>query len=485
MTGFSAALTRDARAVGLVLGPLALGATFVIPPPEGMTPAAWHVAGIAALMATWWVTAPIPIPVTALMPMVLFPLLTIMPIRESTAPYADPVIFLFMGGFILGIAMQRWNLHARIGLSVLAKVGTSPKRLLAGMLISTAFVSMWVSNTSTAIMMLPVAISILALYDEHAKTDEISRRNLGIILVLAVAYASNIGGLGTLIGTPTNALLRGYMEREHGVQIGFAQWMVLGVPLVIVMLIACWLILMRLFPVAAGTGTDATHVVTDQLRRLGRISAAEKRVAVVFAITAIAWITRPAFAALVPQVDDTVIAIAAAIALFFVPSGMAEGGRLLTWDDVKALPWGVLLLFGGGLSLAAAIGSSGLDDYVGASLGALENWPVFFVVAATSLMMIFLTELTSNTASAAAFLPLGGAVALGLGFDPLLITIPLTLAASCGFMMPVGTPPNAIAYASGRVTMGQMIRAGIWLNLVGIALILVVSYAIVGWLFVG
>jgi sodium-dependent dicarboxylate transporter 2/3/5 len=435
-------------------------------------------------MAIWWVTGPIPIPVTALVPLVVFPLLSVAPIREAAAPYADPVIFLFMGGFILGIAMQRWNLHARIGLGVLARVGTSPKRLLAGMLISTAFVSMWVSNTSSAIMMLPVAMSILSLYDEHGKTDERSRKNLGVVLILAVAYASSIGGLGTLIGTPTNALLRGYMEREHGVELGFAQWMALGVPLVIVLLVSCWFVLTRLYPVAADAGADAKDVVGDQLRGLGPVSAAEKRVAAVFLVTALAWITRPALADWLPQVDDTVIAVAAAVSLFFIPSGMAEGGRLLAWDDVKSLPWGVLLLFGGGLSLAAAIGSSGLDDWVGMSLGGLENWPVFFVVATASLAMIFLTELTSNTASAAAFLPLGGAVALGLGFDPLLITIPLTLAASCGFMMPVGTPPNAIAYASGRITVGQMVRAGIWMNLIGIGLILAVSYAVVGWLFV-
>jgi sodium-dependent dicarboxylate transporter 2/3/5 len=458
--------------------------TFVLPPPPGMAPAAWNVAGVAMLMAIWWVTGPIPIPATALVPLVLFPLLGVSPIREAAAPYADPVIFLFLGGFILGIAMQRWNLHTRIGLSVLAKVGTSPDRLLAGILIATAFVSMWVSNTSSAIMMLPVAMSILALYDTHAKTDEVSRRNLGIVLVLAVAYASSIGGLGTLIGTPTNALLRGYMQREHGVELGFAQWMVLGVPLVIVMLAACWFVLTRMYPVAAGAGADARGVVGDQLRRLGRVSAAEKRVAAVFATTAIAWITRPAFAGLLPQVDDTVIATAAALAVFFIPSGMKDGRRLLTWDDLAAMPWGVLLLFGGGLSLAAGIGSSGLDDWVGMSLGALDNWPIFFVVAAAAVAMIFLTELTSNTASAAAFLPLGGAIALGLGFDPLLMTIPLTLAASCGFMMPVGTPPNAIAYGSGRITVGQMVRAGIWLNLIGIVLILAVSYAIVGWLFV-
>jgi sodium-dependent dicarboxylate transporter 2/3/5 len=474
---------NPARLPGLIGGLAFFAAAILIAPPAGLPLAGWQVAGVALMMATWWMTVAAPIPVTALLPLVLFPLLGVANSREAAAPYADPIIFLFLGGFILGIAMQRVQLHVRIGLTVLSLVGSSPKRLLGGMLIATALVSMWVSNSATAIMMLPVAMSILALVDERAEMDARSRENMGIVLVLAVAYGATIGGFGTLIGSPTNAYVASYMEREHGVEIGFAQWMALGVPIVVVMTAGAWLVLARLYPVVARGDTGATAAIAAELRKLGPMRPAEMRVALIFTLTALAWITRPLYGDLVPGIDDTLIAMIAALAMFFVPAGGGDSEPILDWETAARLPWGVLLLFGGGLSLAAAISDSGLAVWVGTLMEGLRGWPVFAIVAVAALGMVFLTELTSNTASAAALLPLGSTVAVGIGFDPILIAIPLTLAASCGFMMPVGTPPNAIAYASGRVTVLQMVYAGLWLNILGVAIILAVSYAMVGWIF--
>ena len=471
--------------IGAIVGVAFLVVVLILPPPEGMAAEAWRVAGVAGLMACWWITGALPIPATSLVPLILFPLLGVADVRAAAAPYADPVIFLFLGGFILGTGMQRWSLHVRIGLNTLAFVGTEPARLAGGFLIATALVSMWVSNTATAIMMLPVAVSVLDLFDRRGDLDAASRKNLGVVLTLAVAYGASIGGVATIIGTPTNAVLVGFMNREYGVAIGFAQWMALGVPLSVLMLAGCWFVLTRVYPVRAGGQTEAGAVLRAEIGRLGRVSPAELRIAVVFGLTAAAWVTRPLLAGLVPGLDDTVIAVAAALSLFVIPSGMNEGGRLLAWDDLVELPWGVLLLFGGGLSLAAAISDSGLAAWIGAVMQALDNWPVFLVIAAATVGMIFLTELTSNTASAAAFLPLAGAVAVGLGFDPLLIAVPLTLAASCAFMLPVATPPNAIVYSSGRLTIAEMVRAGMWMNLLGIFVVLGVNFVLTRWLFVG
>jgi solute carrier family 13 (sodium-dependent dicarboxylate transporter), member 2/3/5 len=471
------------RGYGIVIGLVLLAVTLIVPPPEGLSPQAWRVAGVALLMAAWWITEALPIPATALLPLVLFPLFGIASARDAAAPYADPVIFLFLGGFIIGAAMQRWQLHRRIGLTAISRIGTAPHRLIGGFMLASALLSMWVSNSATAIMMLPVALSVLALIDRHGEIDPDARASLSVVLMLAVAYGANIGGLGTLIGTPPNALLAAYMAREHGVQIGFAQWMALGVPLVVILLLGTWLILMRLHRTALAAAFDAGDVVAQELNKLGALTAAELRVAIVFAATALAWVTRPLLSPYVPGLDDTTIAIAGALALFLIPSGMPEGGRLIGWDDLSALPWGVLVLFGGGLSLASAIAGSGLAEWLGNALSALGHWPLLLLVAVATVAMIFLTELTSNTASAAAFLPFGGAVALGIGIDPLLLTVPLALAASCAFMLPVATPPNAIVFASGRIAIAQMARAGLWLNLYASIVIIALSYPLVTWLF--
>jgi sodium-dependent dicarboxylate transporter 2/3/5 len=459
----------------MVIGVAAFVASLIVSPPSGMSPEALRVAGIAILMAAWWIVELVPVPVTALLPLILFPLFGVAPLRDAAMPYADPIVFLFLGGFILGTATQRWALHARLGLGIFVAVGTSPGRLSAGLILASGFLSMWVSNTATTIMMLPVATAVTVLYLRQI-SERRSGENLGVVLHLSVAYGASIGGLATLIGTPPNALLAGYMAREYGVQIGFAQWMMLGVPVSAAMLAAVWFVLNRLHPVSVANEKDLGGAIADELHKLGRITPAEIRVIGVLGLAAFGWIFRPLLSEVIPGLHDAIIAVAAGIALFLLPSGMPEGGRLLVWDDTKDIPWGVLLLFGGGLTLAAAIDSSGLAAWLASAMSALTAWPVIAVVAVATLGMIFLTELTSNTASAATFLPFGAAVAVGLGIDPLALTVPMALAASCAFMLPVATPPNAIVYASGRITIAQMAYAGLWLNLIGAALIVLLSY---------
>lgn len=475
-------LSGGGRIGGMVAGLTAMSIMLVLPAPLSMPEEAWRVAAVAVLMASWWITEAIPLPATALVPIVLFPLLGIAPLAKAAAPYADPVMFLFLGGFLLGIGLERRNLHKRAGLHAILFVGTSPRRLIGGFLLATAALSMWVSNSATAVIMLPVATAVLGLFAFHCRVDLISQRNLGVAVMLAVAYGASIGGLGTLIGTPPNALLAAYMEREHGVAIGFAQWMLIGLPTVFAMIAITWPLLVRLHPISMGEA-DAGPAIRAELDALGRPGPAERRVAAIFVTTALAWVARPLYGAYVPGLDDSVIAILGALCLFVIPSGNGDGERLIAWEDTRALPWGILILFGGGLSLAGAISSSGLAAWLGSAMSGLGSLPVLAVVAAATLGMIFLTELTSNTASAATFLPVGGAVALGIGIEPAQLAVPLALAASCAFMLPVATPPNAIVFASGAVTIGQMARVGLWINLLGTVVIVTLSYMLAGTLF--
>ncbi|MDO8412007.1 MAG: DASS family sodium-coupled anion symporter [Phenylobacterium sp.] len=455
---------------GLILGLLAFGA-ILMAPDFGPDPAVRPVAAVTVLMAILWITEAAPLVATALLPIVLFPALGVSDIREAAAPYADPVIFLFLGGFVLGAAMERCGLHKRVGLGCAAAAGATPRRLVAGMLGATALVSMWVSNSAAAVLMMPVAMAVLALAEDHGgREDPVSYRNLGVALLLAVAYGASIGGVATLIGTPPNALLAGYMAREHGVEIGFGQWMIVGVPVALILLGAAWVVLTQLNPVKLVL-PEAGVLFREERARLGRMTGPEKRVSVIFALAAGAWIFRPLLTPFAPWLTDTGIAIAAAVALALIPAAGVRSERLVTDAELKRLPWGVLTLFGGGLSLADAISGSGLATWLGQLLGVLGAWPVAALVVMVTLAMIFLTELTSNTASAATFLPIGGALALAIGVDPLLFAIPLALAASCAFMLPVATPPNAIVYGAGLISIAQMSRTGLWLNLMGVVAI--------------
>lgn len=470
--------------IGLLAGPAVFFLVLFTPAPPGLDPAAWRTAAVGLLMAIWWLSEAIPIPATALVPLVLLPLLGAGSMQEVAAPYANPIIFLFMGGFLLALGMQRWNLHRRIALTILGRVGSRPSALVAGFMGSTALLSMWVSNTATALMMLPIALSIVQLFADRereadsprpsqvAQEEGDQRGDFAVVLMLSIAYAASIGGVGTLIGTPPNAFLAGFMEDAYGMEIGFARWMLIGLPLVAISLPLVYLVLTRaVYPLRGKELPDAGRLIAAQLEEQGAMSRAEKSVAVVFALTAMAWISRPLLVRWIPGLSDAGIAMAGGLALFLLPVDFRKGVFALNWGWAKRLPWGVLILFGGGLSLAAAIDRTGLNTWIGGSAAGVSHWPVIAFVLLVTAFIVFLTELTSNTATAAAFLPILGSVAIQAGWDPLVLTVPAAISASCAFMLPVATPPNAIVYGSGRVTVPQMARAGIWLNVLMIGIV--------------
>lgn len=449
---------------GWVIGPAILLVTLLVPPPEGLSLAGWWTAGAGGLMAVFWITEAIPIPATALLPLVLFPALGLGDIRQSAAPFANPIIFLFLGGFIIALGMQRWHLHRRVALGLVGLIGTRPASIVAGFLLASALVSMWVSNTATALMMLPIAMSVTQLFPESLRQSR-ALRDFGSALLLAVAYGATTGGMATLIGTPPNALLAAYVTEVYGVTIGFGQWMLLGVPVTVVALPAVYLVLTRImFKLDGDELPGVAEMIAAEKAAQGRMSRGELTVAIVFALTALGWIVQPFIARAIPLIADTTIAIGGALLLFMIPVNVRRGEFVMTWEDTKGVPWGVLLLFGGGLSLAGNIERHGLATYLGGLARGLEGLPLLVILCAIAFGILMLTELTSNTATAATFLPIGGALALSLGQNPLLFMIPVALAANCSYMLPVGTPPNAIVYGSGLITLPQMARAGLLLN---------------------
>ena len=468
---------------GWTLGPAALVLTLVVGPPEGgLTVEGWRTAGAAAMMAIFWITEPIPIPATALLPLVLFPALGLGDIRETAAPFGNPIIFLFLGGFIIALAMQRWGLHRRVAISLIAAVGAKPSRIVAGFLLSSALISMWVSNTATALMMLPIAMSVVHLLPAAAGEGSTAAR-FGTALLLAVAYGATTGGMATPIGTPPNALLAAYVSDIYGFELGFGRWMLLGVPVMLVALPAVHLVLTRVqFTLGEQEIPGVREVIAGEQARLGPLGRGEIAVALVFGLTALGWVVQPLIARAVPLVSDTTIAMAGALLLFMIP--VRRGEFVMTWEATSAVPWGVLLLFGGGLSLAGNIERHGLSNYLGSLAGGLDGLPMLLILCIVSFGILMLTELTSNTATAATFLPITAALAISLGENPLLFLIPTALAANCSYMLPVGTPPNAIVYASGQVTLPQMARAGLLLN-VALVPILVSLVLLIGRLIFG
>jgi sodium-dependent dicarboxylate transporter 2/3/5 len=431
-------------------------------------------------MATWWVTEALPISVTALVPLVLLPPLSITDIDGAATPYANPLIFLFLGGFIIAQAMQVWQLHRRIALGIVNWVGVRPPSIVIGFILASAFLSMWVSNTATALMMLPIGLSIIDLTrDRLARRGEEMPQHFGIVLLLSIAYGCNVGGMGTLIGTPPNALLAGFFSESYGVEVGFAQWMIVGLPLVVVALPLVYMALTTVYPIELDELPGGNAIIDEERAHLGTISKAETRVAVIFVLTALLWITRPLLSDVVPGLSDAGIAIGASLVLFVVPSG-TEDRALLSWEDAEKLPWGVLLLFGGGLSLASAISETGLAKWMGQGVSSLEGWPILLVLVCTVALIVMLTEITSNTATTAAFLPILGAVAVGLGQNPFLLAVPAALGASCAFMLPVATPPNAIVYGSDLLSIPEMSRVGLWLNVLFIIVVTGLAYALMG-----
>jgi sodium-dependent dicarboxylate transporter 2/3/5 len=461
--------------VGLFLGPLLALLMMLSGAPEGLSESGWNTASIGVLMAVWWATEAVPIAVTALLPLVCFPLLGIATIQNTAAPYANKVIYLFLGGFIVAFAMQRWNLHKRIALTVLQHAGGNGRSLVGGFMLASAVISMWVMNTSTTMMLLPIAISIITvIHNSVAGLNDKAKEDFQYSLLLGVAYGATIGGMATLVGTAPNALLAAFMLENYGTEIDFASWMLVGLPLSALMLPLAWLTLTRwVFKVdfkTSGEGRGALRKMKDEM---GPITVPETRVGIVFVLMAATWVLRPMLIKLpgLGALDDSGIAMAGAIALFLVPSGDKSDPLLLRWHYAEKLPWSVLILFGGGLTLASAVTRTGLAEWLGSALQAVGMLPLAVIVIIAAAMIVFLTELTSNIATTATFLPVVGAIAIESGFDPIVLAVPVTFAASCAFMLPVATPPNAIVFGSGMLTIPKMVRAGMLLNIVGIVLV--------------
>jgi sodium-dependent dicarboxylate transporter 2/3/5 len=469
---------RVAQRVGLIAGGVIFVLMLLVPAPSGLSPEGWKTAAVAMLMATWWMTEAIPIPATAILPLGLFPILGVLNATNAAAPYANELIFLFMGGFFLAVTMERWGLHKRIALAIMSVVGTSPNRLILGFMIATAFLSMWISNTATTAMMLPIGLAVGELFRPQ---DQKGPYEFGIALMLGVAYAASIGGVATLIGTPPNAVLAGAASELLDVQIGFVQWMGVGLPMTLIMLPVCWILLTRfLYPPGELSG-DAQSVIEEQRAGLGAMDAGEKVTAVVFCLTAFSWVFRsektfgsitiPGLQTWSPLITDSTIAMTAAALCFILPVSWSRGVFALDWRTARGIPWGVLVLFGGGLSLARAMDQSGLAAWIGSVVGTLEAVPIMVIILVVTALVVFLTEMTSNTATATMAMPIMAGAAVGIGTEPFLLMAAAALAASMAFMLPVATPPNAIVFGSGYITIPQMSRAGIFMNLIAIMLI--------------
>jgi len=452
-------------------------------------PAVTRCAAVAVLMACWWLTEAIPIAATALVPVVLFPLLGVTSGKIVASAYFNNVIFLFLGGFMVAIAMQRWELHRRIAIRIITLIGLSPNRIVFGFMAATAFLSMWISNTATAMMMVPIALAIITRLEDLGDTGP--ARKLSVPLLIGIAYAASIGGIATLIGTPPNLAFSRIFEISfpNAPEISFAQWMLFGVPFAIVFLVIAWWVLIRIF-VRDGIEYESKEALfTGETGSMGKMSFEEKVISICFGALALLWIFRQdiplgdfiihGWSDLFPEasyIDDGTVAIAVALLLFLIPSKNRPGDRILRWRDAVALPWGIVILFGGGFALATGFRDSGLSIWLGSQMSGLGVYHPVFIVAMIGLTMTFLTELTSNTATTQMILPILASLGMALNLNPLLLMIPATLSASCAFMLPVATPPNAIIFGTDKVTIGQMARSGIILNLIGVVLITIAVY---------
>lgn len=435
-------------------------------------------------MLAWWITNALPIGATALLPILLFPLLGILDLRETTANYGNPVIYLFLGGFVLGLGIEKWSLHRRIALNIMKLSGESPNRIILGSMLATALLSMWISNTATTIMMLPIGMSVVGLLGERISNEK-AGRNFGITLMLGIAYAANIGGIATLIGTPPNLVMASILSEQNVIEVGFSNWLMFAFPLVVILFALVYLVNTRVvFPIKEGPLEGAGELIKSELKSMGRMTVPEKRVALIMLITALLWIfrtqiTRISFLA---ELSDAAIAIAAALAMFAVSSG-EEKKPLLKWKDTRKLPWGILLLFGGGISLAKGMESTDMVGLVGNWISSAEFEHPLLIILIVAFFAVFLTEVMSNVALVSVFVPVSFVIATNLGMAPTELAIPLTIAASCAFMFPISTPPNAIVFGSGYLQMQHMAKTGLLLNLLCVAIIALYSWLVQGYFF--
>ena len=475
-----------ARTLTITGGPLLFFIFLITLPGTFISKDAAAVMALGSWMIIWWVTEPLPIPITSLLPLVILPLLGVTTVKDVAQPYGDPVIFLFMGGFILALALEKYNLHQRIALNLIRLTGTSGNGIILGFLLATAFISMWISNTATAIMMLPIASSVTALLARDLNMAQDERfRKFSTGLMLAIAYAASIGGMATIIGTPPNVVMVGHVRRVYGMEVNFADWMLIGVPVMALVLIACYFVITRiLFRNGLDHIEGSDLVIKNKLKALGPFSATEKKVTLIFALTCFFWIFRQWINQLAGGniLDDTSIAIGGAILMFLMPIDKKASSFLLNWDDMKNMQWGILLLFGGGMALAEGMEKSGLVEKIGIFFSAHQISGIMLIFSLTFISMA-LTELMSNVALVTIFVPVVFGIAEGAGLNPIYLALPVTFAASCAFMMPISTPPNAILFASGYIRMKDMVKTGLVLNLFALVIIFLLSITIMDKIF--
>ena len=460
------------KKVGLISGPLAFILILFFFNPEGLNPRANAILASTVWIAIWWITEAIPIAVTALLPIILFPLTGGLGLSETTASFGHKYVFLYIGGFIIAIAIQKWNLHKRIALNIINLIGTNVVNIILGFMMATAFMSMWISNTATAVMMLPIAIAIVTQLKDDPNTIEKENLIFGKALMLGIAYSASIGGLSTLIGTPPNLVLAGVVEETFGYEITFAQWFQFGFPISSVLLFICWKYLTSFaFKFKQKKFPGGREEISKQLKALGQISYEEKLVGLVFGLTALAWVSRSfLLQSIIPSIDDTIIAMIGAIIIFLIPTKNKER-RLINWEEAVKLPWGILLLFGGGMALAAGFKDSGLALWIGSQMTLLDGISLFLLVIILITAVNFLTEITSNLATTAMLLPILYPMAITIDVHPFILMVSATVAATCAFMLPVATPPNAVVFGSGYLRIPDMVRVGVWMNIVSIIIL--------------
>ena len=465
------------RKRGFWIGVFLFFTIFFLPSPSGLTESAWLVSAVAVLMVTWWATEAIPIPVTSLLPLALFPILGVTSIETAALPYANKNIYLFLGGFLIALSIERSGLHKRLALIMIKRLGSDGPKLIGGFMLVSALISMWVMNTSTTLMLLPIGLAICSVVAKTVPNmSEKDKGNFDKALLLSIAYAATIGGMSTLVGTAPNIVFSSFMQEVYNLEISMVDWMKLGVPVAIFMLALAWFILTKVvYPVNFAASDETKRTLSKMLYDMGPMSKDEFRVGIVFSIAAGLWMFRSLIDNYVIGLTDAGIAIIVAIALFIIPSS-GRKGELLAWEQSSKLPWGLLLLFGGGLSLGVQINDTGLGLWIGQSLVSLKTVPLMILVMAVAALIIFLTEVTSNVATTSTFLPVFGAVAVAVGVTPEVLTVPVVLAASCAFMLPVATPPNAIVYGANKFKIIDMMRAGFLINIAGIFVVTIFAY---------
>ncbi|MFY0625329.1 MAG: SLC13/DASS family transporter [Reichenbachiella sp.] len=455
-----------ANIIGLICGPLVFILIYFIVPFDGLSSEGRGVLACTTWLAIWWMTEAIPVEATALLPIILFPLTGSLDIKSTTFPYANPIIYLFLGGFIIAIAIEKCNLHRRIALNIIALIGTNPRRVILGFMIATGFLSMWISNTASTLMMVPIGLSVIAQLN--------SNKDFSKALLLAIAYSASIGGMATLIGTPPNIVFAGVIKSTFGVDVGFLDWMLIGIPFSMVLVVFTWLFLSRFAFKIDNHESEQVGFETG-IKALGKMSLEEKRVLTVFLITAFCWVSRKFLLnPLVPALNDTIIAIAGAISLFLIPD--SKGEKLIDWKQMNKLPWGVLMLFGGGLSIANAFVQTDLASWVGLQLNQLSTMDVLILILLIATFVNFLTELTSNVATASMILPILAALSISISLHPYFLMVAAILASSCAFMLPIATPPNAIVFGNDHIHMKDMVKTGLFINLLSILLITLFVY---------